>query len=406
MGNAWSDSTGLAINSDIRTQAKSRLAAAADWAGRNQVRQYWPAWNANTGRLPYHVHLPTDALIYSTAWNTARAAQGLLSAWRVLHRTADLATVERSVEYVKALQCFAPECPDVAGLFGEETPVSDHFSMRDSIECGQLLLAHYAVTQTDVSLLRAKKFCSCFVNLMETERWPGETWFLIPRLEAARFMQAAPPAGRVQDVWNNFVGALPLAQMYALTGDRRCLECAERLGALILQHTVRSDGAFISPRADPIHASGADGVLDNDDGLCVALVALWKQTGKTAYLDAAVANGDWWIRKGPDLPVTYATLPTVLIIMADLARATNERRFIEYIEAMAARFFALQIVRDERLLVQGAFRGEDMAEHYRKGSCPADFISLRSTSYGLLALGKLGAGGQGEWNPAYSGFGL
>ena len=124
------------------------------------------------------------------------------------------------------------------------------------------------------------------------------------------------------------------------------------------------------------------------------------------YLDAAVANGDWWISRGDKLPDTF-TVPSVLVvILADLARATGEKRFTDFIEALADRFFALQIQRDERPLVKGAFRGEDMAEDYRKGSSSADFISLRSTAYGLLALGKLAAGNARQWNPAYSGFGL
>ena len=406
MANSWSDSKGLAISEKIRARARIGLVVAADWAARNQIRHHWPVWNANTGRFPYHVHLHTDAHFWSLAWNTSRMAQGLLSAWRILGKKEDLTSIEIAVEYVKSLQYFSPEKPELAGLFIAETPLSDYISMRDSIECAQALVAHYAATKNEISFLRAKRFFDNFAAMMNSGAWPAAAWWRVPRLEPLLHVKNEFPKAPVEWNWNNFVGALPLAQFAGITGEKKYLQCAERLGDLILTHSVRADGAMHSSIPIRIHTSSPDNVLDNDDGLCVSLIALWKHTRKAKYLDAAVANGDWWISRGDKLPDTF-TVPSVLVvILADLARATGEKRFTDFIEALADRFFALQIQRDERPLVKGAFRGEDMAEDYRKGSSSADFISLRSTAYGLLALGKLAAGNARQWNPAYSGFGL
>jgi hypothetical protein len=399
----WSSQDGLSIGKDLKAQARESLTRVAGWAVRNQVRHQWPRWNANTGRFPYHVHLPTDDHFWSTSWNTARMVQGLLSAYQVLGNEEYLFAAECGLEYVKSIQFFGPELPEAHGFFIAETPLSDHGGVRDSIECAQALVAHHLLTGDRVSLQRGRAFLDRFVAMTENGTWPELPMVLLPRLKPSHFIVKPYPKRTLEQRWCDFVCALPLLQLAALTRETKYTAAAERLGDLILTHLAKPDGRLCAPNSGH-HTSSADGALDNDDGIALTLVALYKATGRECYLDAAKANADWWLARR-EMPQNYSALTLLTMIVADLARATGEKRYVNFLRERAPEVFALQIARDERPLVSGAFRGEDMAYHYRQGSQAGDFISLRSTSYGALALGRLACGAEREWSPTYSAFG-
>ncbi|MFC1452638.1 hypothetical protein ACFLSJ_04755 [Verrucomicrobiota bacterium] len=403
MRKVWSEEKGLALRRQTRGGAAAGLEAVADWAVRNQVRHAWPRWDANAGRFPYHVYLPTDDTFLSTSWNTARTAQGLLSAYRVLGNAEYLTAAERALEYVKSLQVFSPEHGCAAGAFIEETPLGDHVGARDGMECAQALLAHHVATRNKTSLVRAGAFLDWLMKEHASDAWPEAFFYLAGGKR--------PPGGTDSTEFIYAAGAIPLVQYAGITGSTKYVSrCAVPMVNFVLDRIQQPDGAFRlgSPVKNNHHAPApGDATIYNDDGVGVALLCVWKATGKRKYLDAAVANGDWWLSHDPgQLPCNYAMLPCAAIFMADLARAVNEDRYVGFIEAVADRLFALQILRDERSLVTGAFRGEDMAQTYRSGSDPGDYISLRSTAYGLLALGKLAAGNSKQWGPSYSAYGF
>jgi len=400
----WANATGLNLDESLRAHARTALQAAADWAARNQCRHRWPLWSADTGRFPYHVHLKTDDHFRSTSWNTARMAQGLLSAWLVLRDPHHLDAAECALEYVKSIQYFGPECPAAHGVFLAETPLSNHAGPRDGIECAQALLAHHLVTGDKVSLLRGRAYFDWLLGTIESGYWLAGGSTIIPRLEPSVFLKDRGPARTMIQRWCDFVAALPLLQLAQVTGEAKYARAAEQFGDHILAHLCRPDGGICAKNSGH-HTSTPEGYLDNDDGIALALVALATHATKSKYLDAAVANGEWWLRRGQGLPANYSTLPLLTMVMADLARATNDDKYTRFLHAHAAELFNLQVTRDERSLVSGAFLGEDMACHYRKGTLPGDYISLRTTSYGALALGRLACGSGKEWNPAYSAFG-
>lgn len=399
----WSDEQGLNLPTAVRSQALDHLGQVAAWAANNQVRHRWPRWSADTGRFPYHVHLPTNDYFYSTSWNTARMVQGLLSAYMVFRDPAQLYAAECGLEYVKSIQYFAPEFPEARGFFLAETPVSDHFGFRDSIECTQALIAHHIVTGDKISLTRARAFLDAFISKQRDGSWPEQPMWVVERLKPMRFITGKWPNTTVAQRWCDFICALPLLQMRTLTGEASYAAAAEGLGDLILSHLCKPDGRICAPHSGH-HTSSPDGTLDNDDGIVLTLLALYKHTGRQCYLEAAMKNADWWLALGK-MPDNFSALPLLVMILADLARATKEPRYVDGLAQLAPKLFALQITRDERPLVSGAFRGEDMAGNYRQGSRAADFISLRSTSYGALALGRLACRGKQEWNPSYSSFG-
>jgi hypothetical protein len=329
--------------------------------------------------------------------------QGLLSAWLVGRDPAHLYAAELGLEYVKSIQYFGPEHPASHGLFLAETPLSNHAGPRDGIECAQALLAHHLVTGDNASLIRARAFFDRLLAMMENGAWLDNGHNIIPRLKPVQFLVDSGAPRSVVERWCDFVAALPLLQLAMATRETRYTAAATQFGGFILEHLCHPDGS-IRAKNGGHHSSSPEGFLDNDDGIVLALVALWKHTGGRKFLDAAVANADWWLARERRLPANYSTLPLLTLIMADLSRATGEARFARFLNEHAAALFELQIVKDERPLIAGAFLGEDMASHYRRGSVAEDFISLRSTSYGALALGRLACGNDSEWNPAYSAF--
>ncbi|MCE9616163.1 MAG: hypothetical protein K8T26_17965 [Lentisphaerae bacterium] len=399
---AWNDRTGLSLAATSRARARAGLKAVADWAVRNQVRQGWPKWDANTGRFPYHVHLVTNEYFLSTSWNTARTVQGLLAAYQVLGDAAYLEAAERGLDYVKSLQVFTPEFPHARGAFIEETPLGDHTAARDGMECAQALLAHHAATGNRVSLQRAGAFLDWLDKEYHSRCWPMGYFYLTDARKPGTL------TGNIRFIFS--AGAIPLVQGAVFTGKRRYVThvAVPMLEEMLEQHQ-RADGAFEyrAPGADHHVPIPGDPTVYNDDGVGVALLCAWRATGRKRYRDAAVAYGTWWLTRDlAALPPTYAMLPSLGIFMTDLARATGDAAYARFLDAIADRIFSLQILRDERPLVAGAFRGEDMAPRYRAGSDAGDFISLRSTSYGLIVLAKLAAGNVREWGPSYSMFGF
>jgi uncharacterized protein YyaL (SSP411 family) len=399
---AWNDKTGLALEAAVKTKAAAGLKAVADWVVRNQVRHAWPRWDANTGRVPYHVHLKTSDYFLSTSWNTARTMQGMFSAYQVLGAPEYLEAAERGLEYIKSLQAFMPEFPRARGTFIEETPLGDHSGERDGVECVQALLAHYFMTGNKTSLMRTKAFMEWLIKEYNSECWPMGSFYL-----------AKPPQPGTPNEAAEFIFAaavIPLVQYVKVTGEKKYLtRCAIPMIEYVLKNIQHADGAFryFTPRKDHHSPLPNDPTVYNDDGIGVAILCLWKATGKKRYLDAAVAYGDWWAARDLDnLPGTYAMLPAITLFLTDIARATGDTRYTKFMEAMAPKLFALQVNRDENRLVSGAFMGEDMAPNYRKGADAGDFISLRSISYGLLAMAKLAARSGKEWGPSYSAFGF
>ena len=401
----WSDTKGLALNRPIKDRAETGLRAAADWAVCNQVQHRWPRWNANAGRFPYHVYLPTDDFFWSNSWNTSRTVQGLLAAWRRTGESAYLDTANRGLEYVKSLQVFTPEYPRACGAFIEETPQGDHVGIRDGVECAQAFMAHFFATGNRVSLLRAGAYLDWFHKTAQRPNGKLKHLGIIYITPTWRPMDTS----FLSDFFSA-VAAIPLTQYAKVTREKKYVtHMAVPIVDNLIETFLESDGRLVLKSKDPInrHAPVAgDPTVYNDDGAGIAILAVWKATGKRRYLDAAVAMGDWWLAQDMTaLPPLFALLPCLTIFLADLARATCDARYTQFIETFADRLFKLQVTRDARPVVDGAFQGEDMADDYRPGSSPDQYVCLRATSYGLIALAKLAARRDSDWTAAYSAFG-
>jgi len=386
----------------LQQQAQKSLILAADWAARNQIRDAWPAWDANKGRFPYHILIDPakrakQPQVWSTCWKTARAAQGLYSAYMVTGKPAHLAAANLAMEYVATLQVFDPAYDLFRGTFLEDSPQGPHVAVRDGIEAMQGFAAGYAATKNKRYLIRACAGADFLLRMVDRGWFPFGTSLLTKR-----------PDGIVRH-FCFYTGALVMAQLYRFTGKREYLTRAVIPWAdTILEEYIRSDGAIgwsrCTEKSHHVISQGPlTGVAINDDGVGVALLGAYAVTGKKKYLDAAVGAADFWTRVETDLPA-LAPYPAVALFLADVYRMTRDRKYLPKIDEYIRKTLALQC-RSRDPMLHGCFIGEDMAKHYDKRSKPTDYVDLRITAYALIALAKIAAKKPRQWGCSYSCFG-
>ena len=384
----------------LKRQAQKSLVLAADWAVRNQIRDAWPAWDANRGRIPYHILIdPAKRAkrpqMWSTCWKTARAAQGLYSAHLLTGSPAYLAAADRAMEYVATLQVFEPGCEDLHGSFREDSPQGLHIASRDGMEAVQGFIAGYQVTKNPRFLRRAIAGTDFLLRMMKNGQWP--------------FHIAWPSDGkfRPREHFCFYAGVLVFAQMYELTKNRAYLtRGAIPFADKLLSDYVRPDGALgMTVPAEESHHVGRKGelagVFINDDGIGVALLAAYAVTGDKRYREAAVGFADFWT-KVTDMPEKLAAYPCVTLLLADVYRLTGDRKYLPRIVEYVQKTISLQYLSPREPLLHGCFIGEDMATHYDKKSRSTDYVDLRITSYALIALAKVVASRAGQWGCSYS----
>jgi len=390
------------ISSSLRSAAGRAVSLAADWAARNQIRDSWPAWDANKGRFPYHVIIdPVERArqpqVWSTCWKTARAAQGLYSAYLVTKDARHLEAANLAMQYVGTLQVCDPGLELFYGAFREDSPQGPHIQVRDGMEAMQGFVAGYAITGDERFLQRATVGASFLLRTMDRGWFP----FGSSRLDGL-------PAGQVHH-FCFYSGALVMAQLFAITGKREYLTRAVIPWAdTLLEKHIRADGALGQEKSEEnshhvVNQGPLAGVYINDDGASVALLGAYAVTRKTKYLDAAVGCADFWTRVETELPALAAN-PAVALFLMDVYRLTGDRKYLATIERYVRLTLSLQCKsRDSRL--RGCFIGEDMARRYDKRSKPTDYVDLRITAYALIALSKIAAKDSREWGCSYSCFG-
>jgi len=387
----------------LKRAARKSLILAADWGVHNQVRDAWPAWNANKGRFPYHVVInpvkrAKQAQPWSTCWNTSRMAQGLYSAYCVTGLEPHLAAANLAMEYVATLQVFEPGYETFHGSFFENSPQGPHIATRDTMEAVQGFIAGYYATKTPRFLRRAVAGADFLLRAMRSKAWPYPyVWLAENRIKN-------------RDFFFFYACVLVFAQMYVLTGNRNYLkQGVVPFSDKILREYIRPDGAFgvKGPVTDNhhVHSEGElAGVFVNDDGLGVALLAAYAVTGSQRYLDAAIGSADFWARTSAR-PEMLAVYPSVALFLADVHRLTGDSRYLPRIKDYIQENIALQCLATKEPFLRGAFIGEDMATVYNKNSHPKDYVCLRITSYSLMALAKVAAEKPAQWGCAYSCFG-
>jgi hypothetical protein len=392
---------------DLRAAAREAVLLGARWHAHNQVRHEWPRWTADAGRFNSLLEIsdPSRPPTNSICWNTARGAQAVLSAHTLGGDPATLQTARLAMEYVKTCQLFQPEHAENEGAFVEETAQSDHIASRDTLEAIQGLVNLYRVSGDPVCLERARAGADWFVERYYLKgRFPhGYVWHL--------------DGGR-GSVCNDFsrlmlaVAPLPFAQLDALIGQRRYAPAVMGVIDWVLESAMEPDGAIKLRDGTPVghHAVRSGPLADcftNDDGVGVTMIAAHRATGIEKYAEAARRNGRWWLAM-EDFPDTFAAVPAGLLFLVEMARFTGDGAYLEKAVPYVERVLSMQHRDPDRPVLHGGFRGHDAVgerERALYASDPRDCISQRTTMYAMMALAKVAACSDAEWNIAYSAFG-
>lgn len=393
-------------SAEIRKKAKQAVLVAAHWHEKVQIRHQWPDWTADCGRFIGSQGVKTVSKYKwpSICWNTGRGSQALLSAYCLSGDKTILTSAQLAIEYVKTCQIFSPEYSHHSGACFEETPQTDHIAARDTVEAIQSFLNLYAVTGDRVALQRAEAGLSWFTGWYLANGWPnGYIWL------------KKNDAGSVNNDFSRLMlsaVALAFAQYDALTGQKKYSKFIPQVMDWVIDNCLEKDGALkMHDGTDVGHHAVLSGPLadcfTNDDGVGIAMIACYQATKNEKYKEAALRNGEWWLRM-PVLPDTHASIPAGLLFLLDLYRFTGDKRYLVKSEPYIEETLKLQYLSSADPNLHGGFLGLDFTGK-KEGDCFPEgsmgYISHRTTMYAMLALSKVAAENEKEWNIAYSAFG-
>ena len=389
------------FDDELVARSKTALELGADYIRRAQVWHEWPYWTADAGRLRHDVAIKdkNHRPMLSLTWDCSRAAQAELSAYRICGKDWMLETARRCMEYPRITQIFAPEFAAYRGAFAEEMPQSNHIAARDCIEALQAFINIYLVTGDEVYLVRAEAAADWLHDRYMTEGggWP---WQVVYHREG----------GRLRNL-NDFtrfmmtVVSLPFAQFDAIRGRKHYTEKIPMAMDWLVENGIEQDGSLrIHDGTDVGHHAPKDGPMAgcfvNDDGIGIALIACCKATGDEKYRETVLRYGEWWLGTEA-FPPTYSAVPSALIFLLDMFRFTGDRRYIDKSVQYAEKVLTMQYLNEADEALHGGFIGHDGDDRV----VPEETISLRTTMYAILALSKIAASSEAQWNMSYSAFG-
>jgi len=336
---------------------------AANWFVQNQIIEKKPNWDANHGRFPYHVHLPSGYSTMGLNWTMARAVMVLLSAYNATKKKVYFESAAHAIAYNKTLQILDARDPNF-GAIHEETPQSPFCYPRDAIETIQGFLMFYRVTDDKDLLYRADIYLKWYLKKALLKHPEIGKW-TIPevRFDGGKPMLTA--AGAYQGG-----GGKVFYNAYLLMGKpeykKACITLAD--GYVDYWLVKREEGAAWHMGA-------------NDDGAAMSLLSAYKLTGNRKYLDSVKKMMDRYVEFGRN-DTNRAGLPCTINTMIELTKLTGDKSYNKLIQELLAKLL-------KRQSSCGGFRGEDEpVEWHVKGADPDDFVVTRVTAYAGLALFK------------------
>jgi len=368
------------LPADLQLRLRTALLAAADWFVTSQVRTEKPHWAADEGRFIYTLYLKHDRPVRGLSWTQGRGIMVTLAAWELTGRPEYLACARLAGEYIKSLQIYdCADDPRRQYAIREEVPTSDKSYPRDALEAALGFLFLFRATGERDYLRRVEHFASWY----ERNAWHPDGW---PR-GGVSLVDPAKDSG--PGAFYQAVAGLLFVNLYRATGHQAYLRNLRPLVDGVSRH-FRADGAMIDEYNEGHHSK--DGVVQNDDGTMVTMLAAHRVTGDATYLDACLRYGDW-ILANQKLPLpTISGLPSICCFLIELSAASGQTKYRDWaVTALVQHTLPLQVPAGVHPLATGAFRGEDEPTEYYgpAGSAKTDFVTTRVTCYAALACAKL-----------------
>lgn len=366
--------------------------SACDWFVNSQTNQCRPKWDANHGRVPYNIHMPTKSVVQGLNWSMARATYCLVTAFERTGKQDYLDAAKKAIEYAKTLQVMDSKDPNF-GAFHEETQQSPFCYPRDGIETAGGFLALYAITGEKELLRRAELYLDWYFKKAYVKAGVWGYW-TVPEI---RFDNQKPNLTSF-GAYQSGAGYI-LNYAYQLTGKAKykkyCVEYAEN--TLKMYYSGQ-----ISPWVDKFKKvslqDGAKHMGLNDDGQGISILAAYQLTKNPKYLKACQDVCDYYAQNEFSRK-SHAGLCCVVNFMIETDFAGGTQRYAKAVQKLIKEVLAKQVKNKDKL-IDGGFSGEDeVPDWYKVGAKSEEFVVTRTTAYATLALFKL----EGvSWGKGYS----
>jgi len=364
------------VIADRSEELAERVKLAADWFVRSQLRMAKPYWDANHGRFPYNRHRPTGKTVWGLNWTQARGIMVLIAADRLAPAERYMESARLAAEYIEILQILDQRCAAHFGAIREEVPQSRRYNIRDQTEAASALLYLGAYIGEDQLVDRARIWADWYLReaVDEATGWP----------RAFRQSDGSWTGG--DDYFLIAIGNF-MRQLGRYVGDMRYVEQGHLANARYALRHVFTDAGTL--RIDPAwrqHATES-GLVVNEDGALIALMAAEQETSEARFRDAALRHLERVLEIPLPLPL-YSGLPNTMLVAAEAARLYDHAPSRAYIERNLAALLDAQITAEEDP-ERGAFVGEDENPAWYSGGQGSDYLTTRATAYGALALARI-----------------
>ena len=394
------------ISKQVKQDCLARALKAADWFV-NSRYQGDHRFDANTGRCLYYYFMPERRSLPGINWSHGRALFVLTEACKISGDGKYLEAARGYGCFIRALQQLDPNRPVSHGVFAEENPTCTYAGILDGAQAASGLLMLYRVTGEEGWLRGGRAFCDWLVR-----NWrPGTALPARVRFD--------PDTVESDPGWLNKCmhhgSAIPLWHLYSITGEGRyvppLLDAADRI--LRCQRPegpfnfVESTEGVEPPKSNHHEGYGAGDerfIIRNDDGIVTVVLAAYKVTGESKYLDAMVRYADW-ITAQEEMPVRpFVAFPVQANNAWDTGLVAGKDYSGWILRHLEARSFTLQVAGTGDPRADGGFRGEDEEGNAGiYGGEGTDYVLTRGTCYQAGLLFRLSGRGTGA---GFSVFGL
>ena len=386
------------ISEQDRQTYLAKALKAADWFV-NSRYQGDHRFDANNGRCLYYYFMPEKRSLPGINWSHGRALFVLSEAYKISGEEKYLDAAKGYAHFIRALQQLDPARPVSHGVFAEESPTCTWAGILDGAQAASGLLMLYRVTGDEAFLRGGKAFCDWVVR-----NWRPET--ALPA--RVRFdPDTVDSDTRVVDKCMHHCSAIPLWHLHCITGEAGYVPPLLYAADRVLQ-CQRPEGPFnfvestegVEPPAPNHHEGYGEGderfIIRNDDGIVTVVLAAYKITGDSKYLDAMVRYADW-ITAQDEMPVRpFVAFPVQANNVWDIGLVAGKDYTGWIARHVEARSLALQVADTGDPRADGGFRGEDEeGDAGIYGGEGVDYVVTRATCYNaglLFRLSGLGAG--------------
>jgi hypothetical protein len=368
-----------------RELLKQRIKLAAEWFVNSQFKMKRPYWDANHGRFPYNRYRPDGTTVWGLNWTQARGIMVLIAADRLEPNEQYMETARLAAEYIEVLQILDPRRPEHFGAIREEVPQSRDYNIRDQAEAASGLF-YLGVYLGETQLVeRARIWADWYLKYAIDPKlgWP----WAFRRGDGTWATSRSGPIDNSRTPYFLAAHSIFLHQLARHVGDDRYVRDGILPNAeFALARLFDKRGVITIDPSWGQHAS-ASGIVLNEDGATIGLLAATKATGRKEFAAAARGHIETVLKEPLPLPL-YSGLCNTMMVAAEAARVLNLAPARDYIARNLPALLDAQITapadRD-----RGAFIGEDEEPVWYSCGRKQDYVTTRCTAYGALALAKI-----------------